>query len=43
MKYLYDQVETNINALVDSRVWWSNCATAEQIAAARISVIKYKG
>ena len=35
MKYLYDQVETNINDLVDSQVWWSNCATAEQIAAAR--------
>lgn len=35
MKDLYKQVENNMDDLVDNQVWWSNCATAEQMDAAK--------
>lgn len=35
MENIFDQIETNMNNLVDNQVWWSNCATAEQIEAAK--------
>lgn len=35
MENIFDQIETNMNNLVDYQVWWSNCATAEQIEAAK--------
>ena len=35
MKNIYDKVEANMDNLVDKQVWWSNCATEEQIAAAK--------
>ena len=35
MDNLYHKVEANMDHLVDNRVWWSNCATEEQITAAK--------
>ena len=35
MNNIYRQVEENMDALASKQVWWSNCATAEQMAAAR--------
>lgn len=35
MENIFDKVETNMNGLVDDQVWWSNCATSEQMEAAK--------
>ena len=35
MENIFDQIEANMDNLVDNQVWWSNCATAEQIEAAK--------
>lgn len=32
---ILQKVESNVDNLVDNQVWWSNCATQEQIYAAR--------
>lgn len=35
MKNLFDQVESNMNALSHQNVWWSGCASSHQMAAAK--------
>ena len=35
MENIFDKVENNMDTLVDNQVWWSNCATAEQMDAAK--------
>jgi len=35
MKDIFDQVESNINLLASQNVWWSGCASQEQMAAAK--------
>lgn len=35
MSNIFDQVESNINALADQNVWWSGCASQGQMAAAK--------
>lgn len=35
MKDIFNQVEDNMNDLVDKHVWWSNCATQDQMENAR--------
>ncbi len=35
MENIFEKVETNMNGLVDDQVWWSNCATSEQMKAAK--------
>lgn len=35
MKNIFEKVETNMNNLVNNHVWWSNCATSEQMEAAK--------
>ena len=35
MKNIFNQVETNMNNLVNKQVWWSGCATSEQMENAR--------
>ena len=35
MKNIFDKVESNMDNLVDNSVWWSNCASAEQMADAK--------
>ena len=35
MENIFDKVETNMDNLVNNNVWWSNCATAEQMEMAK--------
>ena len=35
MENIYKKVESNMDNLVDNNVWWSNCASAEQMEAAK--------
>lgn len=35
METIFDQIESNMNNLADNNVWWSNCATTEQMKAAQ--------
>ena len=35
MKNIFDQVEANINSLAGQNVWWSGCASQNQMAAAK--------